>query len=255
MIKSPKAPTEILAKDTQDKTTTVPKQNKSKDQQVIMASVEDDDEFSLTESIITFSDQTVTPGTNPRPNKRAGGNIEKPGPSKAPRIDSLPLSSENTNFDLAGPSQQTQNMQHDDDMDDDDPFQFDSSNALGKKPEGSTRAIVVEEREPVAERTTQKRARIESSSEEDADPFGEEVPRRPQGGSDSEDDPFGFEETSFKSTVAKRPKATPKSPIKFLPSTAGPSRIEDNWEESEDEDYNLDDHWLDASAVKVFSFS
>jgi hypothetical protein len=251
--KSPKAPKEILVKETQDKATTVPKQNKPKEQQTIMASYDDDDEFSLTESLITFrdQDQTVTPGSNPRPNKRAGGNLDKPGASKAARIDSLPLSSDNTNFDLAGPSQQTQNMQLDDDMDDDDPFQFESSNALGKKSQEATQAVVVEEREPVAKRTTQKRVRIESSSEEDADPFGEEVPRRPQGGSDGDDDPFGFEETEFKSTVVKRSKVASKSPIKFFPATAGPSIIEENWEESEDEDYNLDERWLDASAVKV----
>lgn len=252
MIKSPKAPQEILAKDTQD---TVPKPNKSKEQQTIMASVEDEDEFNLTESIITFRDQTIAPGSNPRPNKRAGGNMGKPGASKTARIDSLPFSSDNTNFDSPGPSQQTQVMQLDDDDDDDDPFQFDSTNALGKTSGESTQAIAVEELEPIAERTTQKRGRIESSSEEEADPFGDEVPRRPQSGADSDDDPFGFEETSFKSTVAKRPRVASKSPIRFFTSTAGPSRIEDNCEESADEDdFDLDAHWLDASKIKASKF-
>lgn len=254
-IKSPEAPREILARDTQD---IVPKPTNSKKQKTIMASCEDEDAFNLTESIITFRDQTVTPGSNPRPNKRAAPNIEKPVASKTARIDSLPFSSDNTNFDPPGSSQQTQNMQLDDE-DDDDPFHFEPSTALGKKSEeelAQTAAVQEpKEREPVAVRTTQKRARIESSSEEEGDPFADQAPRRPRGGEDSDDDPFGFEETSFKSTVPKRSKAAPKSPIKFFTSTAGPSRMEDNFEESADEDdYNLEEHWLDASSMKVPKF-
>lgn len=247
-VQSPKKTQEILAKDTQDK---APQQKKAGERKSIMPSYEDEDDITdaPTESFITFRDQTTTPGSNPRAKKRAGGNLEEAGTSKAARIDSLPYSN-NTNFDLPGSSQRTQNMQLDED-DDDDPFRFDSSNALGKKPMEPNRAV--EEREPVAERaTTQKRARIESSSEEEADPFGKE-PRRPQQGGD-DDDAFGFEETSFTSTVAKRPKVSSKSPIKFFPSSAGPSRIEENPYESEDDDFNLEDNWLDITHIKVSYF-
>jgi len=245
---------EILAKDTQDLTPFASPQNQPKEKQVVVESFEEE-ESEMSESIITFRDQTVTSATRSQRAKRSGGKTEESPVAKAPRIQSLAAASQSTNFQLSGPSQsQRTQILEEEDFDDDDPFQFDSSTALGKTTMGPTQMTTCQTTTPEVERrTVQKRARIESSSSED-DAFDNRKSVSADEG-DGDEDPFGFEETSFKSTI-KKAKTIAKSPVRFLAPTAHSSKtvVEKDVESDSDDDYDTWGKWLEACPIKVSLF-